>query len=240
MQGVLRPRLKVCGLTRPGDVEALDGMVDYLGFITAPARVSPRVLPPGEAAELASTVSRSTPVLVAAAMPPGEALEAAARHVFPVLQLHHPLESVEQLERFIAESLERSVRPAPVLVRGETGWSGLSPLEASRAQGLERAEYVLLDASKSLRRPLGPRGLRLPLGEAVEAVRLLAAAGARPGLAGGVRPGNACLAASTGAWLLDTSSGVESGPGRKDPALVEALIRELEGCSVGAAGEGPA
>lgn len=46
-------------------------------------------------------------------------------------------------------------------------------------------------------------------------------------LAGGLNPGNAAAAARVGAWALDVGSGVESGPGRKDPAKLAAFFEAL-------------
>jgi phosphoribosylanthranilate isomerase len=45
-------------------------------------------------------------------------------------------------------------------------------------------------------------------------------------LAGGLRPENVAAAIrATGARAVDTASGVEARPGRKDPAAVEAFVR---------------
>lgn len=49
-------------------------------------------------------------------------------------------------------------------------------------------------------------------------------------LAGGLNPGNVGTAtAMLKPWGVDVSSGVESSPGRKDPALVEAFIKNARG-----------
>lgn len=48
-------------------------------------------------------------------------------------------------------------------------------------------------------------------------------------LAGGLTPANAAAAAKVGAWALDVSSGVEAGPGRKDPDKVGAFFEALRG-----------
>jgi indole-3-glycerol phosphate synthase/phosphoribosylanthranilate isomerase len=46
-------------------------------------------------------------------------------------------------------------------------------------------------------------------------------------VSGGLRPANVREAAQLGAWALDVSSGVESAPGIKDAALLEAIFDEL-------------
>ena len=51
-------------------------------------------------------------------------------------------------------------------------------------------------------------------------------------LAGGLRPDNVGQAvAAMKPWAVDVASGVESSPGRKDPALVRAFIEAVRQCS---------
>ncbi|KSW12425.1 hypothetical protein CF15_06780 [Pyrodictium occultum] len=216
-------RLKICGLTRPEDVEALDGAADYLGFVVAPSRLSPRVLSPGEARSLAETVSRSRPVLVAAGYGPRDAVELAARlEAFRVLQYHEPA-GPEVLAGLARELGSIGVSLAPVSL-----WDGrrLSPDPCEAATVAPGHEYLLVDAVKGL----GLRyagGLRAPL----EAYLRAAVCSSRAAAAGGVVPENACLVASTGVSMLDVSSGVEAEPGRKDLSRVEKLLEVLRSCS---------
>jgi phosphoribosylanthranilate isomerase len=55
----------------------------------------------------------------------------------------------------------------------------------------------------------------------------LAVSGKPVFVAGGIRPENAAAAAASGAYGLDVCSGVESAPGRKDPARLRALFRAV-------------
>ena len=227
-----RPMVKVCGVKRRLDLEYLDGLVEYVGFIVAPEGVSPRALSPSEAWDLASTLSRSEPVMVAAGMGVGDAVSAAASTGFRVVQLHMPLEAGEAAAA-VEAAAGLGLRAAPVLVSSRRGWLGASPGELAGLLEPGLVEYVLVDADKR-DPPGGPGGLRVSLDAVSEAVAVLSPRGFRVGAAGGVRPGNSCLVARLGVSLVDVSSGVEEAPGVKSPLLVSSLLRELEGCTRGA------
>ncbi len=218
----MEPRVKVCGVTSAEDVDHLDGRVDYIGFVTG-LRASPRVLPPEKAADLASTVARSKRVLVAYGLEPDEAYSVAEKAgVFHVLQ-YHWFEKPRGLRRLAERLSEIGVALAPVVFHGVGGWSPLHPVFYSRLS--EVTEYLLVDAPKSSpARHAG--GLRIPPEAVAEAARVVK----RLGVAGGVNPENVCLVARY-AWLIDVSSGVESKPGRKDPALIEKLLAAIRACS---------
>ncbi len=55
-----RPRVKVCGIVRRADAEALDGMVDSLGFNFYPD--SKRYIEPKSAATLIARLKHAEPV----------------------------------------------------------------------------------------------------------------------------------------------------------------------------------
>jgi len=225
-------KVKVCGVKRHTDLEWLDGMVDYVGFILAPRGLTPRALTVTEARDMFAAVEKSVPVAVTAGMEVVDAVVAAEEAGAPVIQYHEPL-TVEALNLLLAEAGLRDMAVAPVLLYDTRlkRWRGLSPEELRMFlednPGDAIIEYVLVDAVKGSP-PEGPQGLRLPLGvyrEAVEALSCYTVAAA-----GGVKPGNACLAASTGVGMIDVSSGVEEAPGAKSRVLVEKLLEELRKC----------
>jgi phosphoribosylanthranilate isomerase len=84
------------------------------------------------------------------------------------------------------------------------------------------SDALLLDAKP-------PPGASRPGGNAVTFDWAMLAGWSKPGpwiLAGGLHPGNVAAAiAATGAPTVDVSSGVESAPGLKDPALIEAFLQ---------------
>jgi phosphoribosylanthranilate isomerase len=49
----------------------------------------------------------------------------------------------------------------------------------------------------------------------------------RFGIAGGLNLQNITTAAATGAYLVDISSGIEAGPGLKDPLLMAAVMEKI-------------
>lgn len=212
-------KVKICGVKSLESAAMLDGLADYIGFVhSGPG--GRRSLALEAARALASALNRSTPVLVLHGVQPREAPRRAEG--FGVLQFHGPMPPPE------AAALQRALEPlgvslAVVVEYTAWGWRPTEPcsyVEELLREGVE-TEYILLDAAKG-------SGLRVPLEEAVKAARCHP----RVGIAGGLTHEAACRAASTGAWLLDASSGVESGrPGVKDPLRVAMFIQEARRCS---------
>ena len=130
-----------------------------------------------------------------------------------------------RLDALQLHGAETPARAAQIRLRfGLPVWKAVTVAtqnDVARADGYaEVADLVLFDAKTPKDAALpGGMGLRFDWS-------LLAAWRGRPGwgLAGGLTPGNVGEAISqTGAPLVDTSSGVESAPGKKVPDLIRAF-----------------
>lgn len=203
----MRPLVKVCGLTRQEDVLACDALgVDYLGFIFA--KKSPRFVPPAFVASLGPTRALKVGVFVE-----GDSREIAGIMDQAGLDL-------AQLHGGQAPDFCREIGPSRVI-------KVLWPMRHADAAGLEAemrafapvCAFMLLDAGTSG----GGHGQRLD-------ESLLA--GLRPPrpwfLAGGLTPDTVAQAAALGPYALDINSGVESSPGVKERALVQAALENVE------------
>lgn len=216
------PLLKLCGLRSRRDVELADTYADYAGFILGPLE-TPRRLAPSEAADLASTLSRAVPVLVSTHASPLEAIELASRlGVFRVIQYHGALGPAEAAEA-AREAASIGLGFAPVSSYVAASYTPCSP--AAYEQYYPGHEYILLDAAKKLRHPIGPAGLKTP----PSLVERVARRVRRLGVAGGVNPFNAAIVAAAEPYLVDVASGVESSPGVKDEELVAMVARIVRG-----------
>jgi len=200
------PAIKICGVT---DAAALDAAVaaraDYIGLMFHPP--SPRHLAPPAAAALAQRAAgRVKRVGVVVDAGDAEIAEAIAAGRLDALQLHGG---------------ETPARAAAIKGRfGLPVWKALSVAAAADVARAEiyggAADFVLFDAKT----PAG--GLPGGLGLAFDWSLLAGYRGPLPwGLAGGLAPDNVGEALRlTRAPLVDTSSGVESAPGVKDPAKI--------------------
>ncbi|AEA13557.1 phosphoribosylanthranilate isomerase [Thermoproteus uzoniensis 768-20] len=205
--------LKICGLTRQVDVELVDRIADYAGFIIDPETKSPRRITPDAARDLSSVLSRARPVAVFDAYDPALAVDLAARYDFPVAQMPQIFGGdVEDLAR------ERGISLAPVVLFGRDDVLG----RVARLAG-GRYEYVLVDAVKGSRTAYS-HGLRLPL-ELIEAV----SAFGKVAVAGGITPDNVEHVLRFKPYMVDVASGVEASPGVKDSRKVYALAEKVKG-----------
>ena len=217
--------VKICGISSSESVALLDGMVDYLGFVSSKMITSLRTLEPAAVTALARIASRSRTVAVLHGYTVEEAAGLANTLEVDVVQFHGPLAPRE------AASLAGALEPVGTRLALVVEWSGdtwrpMNPclyIEELHGEGL-MPEYVLLDATKGLR-------ARLPLAEAAKALPCAESRGIALGAAGGLKPGGtACEAARLGFHLIDVSRGVEEAPGRKDPLLAAEIAFEARRC----------
>lgn len=207
-------RAKICGLTTPETLDAaLTGGAAFVGAVVFPK--SPRHIAPLHAATLFER-ARNRAKIVAVTVDADNALltEIALILKPDLIQLHG------------SETPERAAR-----VRTLTGAGIIRALSVRTAADIDAAahwapvvDHLMFDAKP-------PEGSALPGGVGVSFDWSLLAGRAfdRPWfLAGGLNPANVAEAVRvTGAPLVDVSSGVESAPGVKDPALIGAFLTAL-------------
>ncbi|HEX4811719.1 MAG TPA: phosphoribosylanthranilate isomerase [Nonomuraea sp.] len=193
--------VKICGLREPGHVAtAVEAGADAVGFVMTR---SPRQVAPERAAELAALVpGHVLTVGVFRGEDPETVRAAALTSGVRAVQLHgrHPHGDFTALKDLGA-----------VLVRAVDA-------DADLRCGAYDEDLLLVDAPHA--------GSGQPWDWA--AVR------GRPSgtwlLAGGLTPANVTEAvAAADPWGVDVSSGVESAPGVKDPALITAFLRAVRG-----------
>jgi len=202
-------QVKFCGLTRSGDVAAAAAAgARYVGLVHFPK--SPRHLEIGPMAALALDVPPGIAKVLLTVNAEDALLDAILDRVpLDMLQLH----GSESPER-VAEVKARYGLPVMKAI-GVAEAADLAMID--RYAGV--ADQLLIDAKP-------PAGAELPGGNGLAFDwRLLAGRKYWPGpwmLAGGLTPENVAEAARlTGAKQVDVSSGVESAPGVKDPALMQ-------------------
>lgn len=202
---------KICGLTTP---ETLDAALDHgAAFVGAVIfEKSPRHLEPLHAATLFDRVRGRAKIVAVVVDPSDLLLTTLALSLRPdLIQLHGretPARAVE-VRRLTKAGI---IKALPVREAADLDGAG---------DWTEAADHLMFDA-----RP--PEGASLPggVGHAFDWTLLAGRAFARPWfLAGGLDPDNVAQAISvTGAPLVDTSSGVESAPGVKEPARIAAFL----------------
>lgn len=203
------PAIKICGITTPDALDAaISARADFAGFVFFPP--SPRNLTRREAAPLGERaggrIKRVGLFVDADDTLIGDAVTAAG---LDVLQLHGD------------ESPQRAAQ-----LRAQFGlpvWKVISVASAAdvgRAAAYRQAADLILFDAKTPKGSL-PGGMGLTF----DWTLLAGSKGALPwGLAGGLTADNVAAAIrGTGAPLVDTSSGVESAPGVKDPAKIAAF-----------------
>ena len=205
--------VKICGInSEPALEAALESGAHYVGFIFFPP--SPRFVMPTMAASLAGQVPSSSGVTRVGVFvdPTIEALDDLLMHVpLDMIQLHGH-ESPEEVE-VIRYTFRLPVMKA-IGVRTANDFEQVAEYAAV-------ADRLLFDAK-------APDGALLPGGNALSFDWTLLKDRTYPlpwMLSGGLSAGNLAEAVrASGATAVDVSSGVETEPGRKDPALIKAFL----------------
>ena len=203
---------KICGLTTPDALDAaLAGGAAFVGAVAFPK--SPRHIEPLHAATLFER-ARNKAKIVAVTVDADDALltEIALILKPDLIQLH---------------GSETPARAERVRVLTGAGIIKVLPIRAhedfAEADGWEPfADHLMFDAKP-------PEGSNLPggVGARFDWTLLAGRAFRHPWfVAGGLTPDNVAQAIRvSGAPLVDVSSGVESAPGVKDPALIAAFLK---------------
>jgi phosphoribosylanthranilate isomerase len=205
--------VKICGVTRVDDALACAAVgAEWIGLNFYPK--SPRCIRPEEAAAIISALPCSvTAVGVFVDRPAGEVADLADQLGLSVVQLHghEPPEDLVLLRKL---QVVRAFR-----LKAASDWSGVSDYLA-RAQALGRLpDAILIDAYVAGQS--GGTGATVAL-DVLDCIPPLP----RLILAGGLTPENvAAKVARVQPWMVDVASGVESSPGRKDPAKVAAFVK---------------
>jgi phosphoribosylanthranilate isomerase len=202
---------KICGLSTPEAVRAaLDGGASHLGFMFFER--SPRNIAPDAAGRLAAP-ARGRAQVVAVVVDPDDALiERIVDGLRPdAIQLHGK-ETPSRAREIAARAGADVVKVLHV--------AEASDLTAAKAY--EPVVSHLMFETKPAKDADRPGGLGAPFDWSLMIGRRFA----RPWfLAGGLDPWNVTEAIRlSGAPLVDVSSGVERGPGLKDPALITAFL----------------
>lgn len=202
--------VKICGVCRPEDARAAAAAgADYVGVILSPGFSRSQDVDQAARIFAAAGNLRRVGVFVDAA--PADVAALARTLALDTVQLHgaERAEDVDALRRATGIAVWKAIRPRSA--------DELAALAATYAT----ADALLLEGW----RPgvVGGAGVRAPW-EALSAARR--ALGARRlVLAGGLDPGNVARAVATlRPHVVDVSSGVEDGPGRKSAEAIAAFV----------------
>lgn len=204
-------RVKLCGLTTLEDVDsAAAAGAAYMGFVFFPK--SPRHLDVAQAAEMAAAAPVGVCKVALTVNADDKALDRITAAVpLDMLQLHGD-ETPERVQ-YIKDRYGLAVMKAV----GVAAAADLAALDTYARV----ADQILVDTKP-------PKGAPLPGGNGLAFDWRLISGRRWPVpwmLAGGLMPGNVAEAIRlTGARQLDVSSGIETAPGVKDPAMMRDFV----------------
>jgi phosphoribosylanthranilate isomerase len=202
-------RVKICGVTRLADAEAAVALGAWAIGLNH-WEGTPRRVDPTAAAEIGTAIKRRCEVAGVFVNPSLDEVAAAVENAqLTMVQLHG-----EEGPSFCAEVARR------------TGAKVIKALRVRSSADVQAAEtyrvgYHLLDAHRT--------GVPGGTGESFDWELLAERRSKIPLiLAGGLTPGNVAEAIGIAhPYAIDVASGVESAPGVKDPALLEALFKAV-------------
>jgi phosphoribosylanthranilate isomerase len=205
--------IKICGLSTPETVDAaVDAGATHIGLVHY--EPSPRHVSLEQAAALRQRVPPRTKVVLLLVSMEAQPTAVALDAVRPDVVQFHGRETPEWL------ALLKQHTPLEI-------WKAIGVKNADSLTKAQRfkgaADRLIYDAAAGVLP--GGNGLALDWSLLSEFRHEMAW-----GLAGGLTPGNVAEAIrSTGAPLVDTSSGVESAPGVKDVDLIAAFCKAARG-----------
>ncbi len=213
--------VKICGLTRPEDVElAIGAGADYMGFIVEAK--SPRMLTVAQAAELSLPAKGIVSRVAVTVNADDKALKNIAETMQPdFIQLHGD-ESPQRAAQIKARYGIPIIRALPIASADDLN-------AAADFAGI--ADFFIFDAKA----PKGPEGQEAQRGGHGlsfdwDILKHIPKGAERYLLAGGITPDNAARAiAQSKAFGLDVSSGIERAKGVKDAGKITALMKAVHG-----------
>ncbi len=213
---VKSPLLKICGLTRSIDVELVDKVADFAGFIVDELIITPRRIDPINAKELASTLTKAKAVLVYGKVDPQKAIENSRKLDLSIIQYHSDLNP-----NLIENARSHGIELAPVINYNET-MTHKDLLNKFLIYSHYKPIYILIDADKNSRIKY-EYDLKLPLKTISQFLNINSV-----GIAGGITPENIFYVMKFHPYLIDVSSGVEKSPGVKDEEKIMKIVKVIK------------
>ena len=207
--------VKICGLTTPETVQAaIDGGASFIGFMFFDR--SPRNITPEAAARLSPPIRAAHVSIVAVTVDPDDVLlDRLTATLKPDLIQLHGKETPSRAREIAVRTGAGIIKAVPV--------SSASDIDAARRY--ETVVEHLMFEGKPPQDSDRPGGVGAKFDWTILSGRRFE----RPWfLAGGLDPWNVSEALQqSGAPLVDVSSGVERGPGIKDPLLISAFLEAV-------------
>jgi len=210
----MNTQVKICGLTRPEDVEsAILYGASFLGFIVEAK--SARQLSVTQAAKLSLPAKASAKTVAVTVNADDTVIQAIAAQMQPdYIQLHGD-ESVDRVAEIARKFKLKTIKAIPVSTAADM-------ITAEQYAGV--ADFILYDAKP-------PKGEDVRGGHGLSFDWNILTASPLPktwALAGGLTPENAAEALRrTQAPILDVSSGVEASLGAKDAEKIMAFMSKI-------------